>query len=172
AQLDRFLMRIEIGYPDPATESRILASQVESHPVESLAPVLAADEIIAMQAEARRVHVSEEMRQYIVAIVNATREHNEVRHGASPRGSLALMRTAQALCFLDDLAYVTPDSVQEAALATLPHRLIVDRHRLSAGTPRREIIGQILGRVPVPTARGAESSVADGTAGAAAGGHA
>ncbi len=155
AQLDRFLMRIEIGYPDPVTEQKILAAQIESHPVDSLTAVLSGDEVREMQRDVRRVHVSLEIQRYIVEIVNRTRDHNEVRHGASPRGGLALMRSAQALSYIDQRDYVSPDSIQEAAAAVLSHRLIVDRHRLTAGTPRREIIAQILKSVAVPTERDA-----------------
>ncbi|MCA8962327.1 MAG: MoxR family ATPase [Planctomycetes bacterium] len=153
AQLDRFLMQIRIGYPDPETEQRILAAQMESHPVESIEPVLRADEVLDMQRDVRRVHVSDEMQRYIVEIVGRTRQLPDVRHGSSPRGSLALVRVAQALAYMDELDYVPPDLVQEAARAVLPHRLIIERHRAGTGSSAAEIVTHVLESVPVPTER-------------------
>ena len=153
AQLDRFLMRIEIGYPDAETERRILASQIQSHPVDGLSPVLRTEDILAMQQDVRNVHVSVPVQRYIVDIVHGTRGRSEVRHGASPRGALALMRSAQALSFIDGQDFVSPDGVQEVAVAVLSHRLILDRHRQTVGTTRREIIEQIVASVSVPADR-------------------
>ena len=151
AQIDRFLMRIELGYPDPDAEVEILARQVTSHPVDDLQPVMEAGDIVAMQGRVRQVHVAAEIRSYIVALAGSTREHADVRIGISPRGSLALMHAAQASAFLDGDSYVSPDVVKTVAPAVLCHRLFLDPHREYAGLSRTEIIDRTIEVTPVPT---------------------
>jgi MoxR-like ATPase len=151
AQLDRFLMRIEIGYPSAAEEARILEAQVASHPIETLEPVLDVASLLDLQRRVREVLVSREVRDYIVGLTERSRRHPDVRLGVSPRGSLALMRAAQAHAFLHGLAFVPPDSVKAVAPFVLVHRLVVDPHREYTGLSRREIVDRLLEETPVPT---------------------
>ncbi len=151
AQIDRFLMRIELGYPAPEEETEILARQVTSHPVDDLKPVMEAGDIVAIQDRVRQVHVAAEIRSYIVALAGSTRQHPDVRIGISPRGSLALMHAAQACAFLDGDSYVSPDVVKTVAPAVLCHRLLLDPHREYAGLSRTEIIERTIEVTPVPT---------------------
>ena len=151
AQLDRFLMRLELGYPDPDEEVRILAAQTGDHPIDSLGPVVDVADVLSAQDAARRVQVSPEVQKYIVDIVTRTRTHPAVSFGISPRGSLALMHAAQAHAHLHGLPFVTPDSVKAVALPVLAHRLILDPHREYTGTSRAEIIERTLEEAPVPT---------------------
>ena len=151
AQLDRFLMRLELGYPSPAEEVRILEAQACTHPIETLEAVVRIDELREIQRQAREVVVSLELRQYIVALVSATRSHADVRLGISPRGSLALMHASQAHAFLHGLSFVPPDSVKAVAPFVLAHRLILDPHREYTGLSRRDIVTRLLKEVPVPT---------------------
>jgi MoxR-like ATPase len=150
AQLDRFLMRIELGYPEPEEERRILAEQVEEHPIHRLQPILDVEELLALQRRVREVRVGPEVEEYIVAIATATRRSPEVRLGVSPRGSLALMRAAQARAFLAGRSYVTPDHVKATALEVLSHRIVLDPHREQTGLSKRKLIQKALGEVPVP----------------------
>ncbi|HLU49718.1 MAG TPA: MoxR family ATPase, partial [Planctomycetota bacterium] len=151
AQIDRFLMLLRIGYPSPEEEVRILAAQVNEHPIDRLEPVLELAELERLQREVLDVRVSQEIQEYIVEIATATREIPEVRVGVSPRGSLALMRAAQAYAFLEGESFVSPDAIKSVAVATLAHRLVLDSYRESAGTSREEIIARVLERVSVPT---------------------
>jgi len=151
AQIDRFLMRIELGYPAPEEEVRILAAQVESHPIDSLRPVMDLDELAGLQSRVRAVEVSPAMQAYIVNLVAGTRRHAAVRLGISPRGSLSLMRAAQAHAFLHSLPFVPPDSVKAVATAVLAHRLVLDPHREYTGLSRGEIIDRLLEDTDVPT---------------------
>jgi MoxR-like ATPase len=151
AQLDRFLMRIELGYPDPAEEARILEVQVVEHPIEDLESVLAVEDVLSLQREAREVEVSPEIRDYIVTLLNATRDSEDTRLGVSPRGGLALMHSAQAHAFLHGLDFVTPDSVKAVAPWVLSHRVLLDPHREYTGLSKRKVIDDILQKVPVPT---------------------
>ena len=151
AQLDRFIMRIELGYPRPEDEARILEEQVVNHPIERLESVLTVEEVLRLQAETREVKVAAEIRDYIVAILGATRDSGDTRLGVSPRGGLALMRSAQAHAFLHGLPFVTPDSVKTVAPYVLAHRILLDPHREYTGLSKRKVIEEILDEVPVPT---------------------
>jgi len=151
AQLDRFLMRIELGYPAPEDERRILEEQVEEHPINRLEPVLEVDELLELQRRARQVHVGVEVQEYIVSIANATRRLPEARLGVSPRGGLALQRAAQAHSFLHGHRFVTPDAVKAVALQVLGHRIILDPQKEYSGVSRRSLIEKVLSETPVPT---------------------
>lgn len=151
AQIDRFLMRLELGYPKPEEESEILAAQVRSHPVNDLGSVIEAERIVELQKRARETHVSQEIRDYIVALVGATRDHGDLRLGISPRGSLALMHSAQAYAFLNGESYVSPDTVKAVAEAVLCHRLLLDPQREYTGVSRQEVIHRVVERTTVPT---------------------
>jgi MoxR-like ATPase len=145
AQLDRFLMRIELGYPAPEDERRILEEQVEEHPITRLEPVLEIEEVLDLQRRARKVHVGPEVH------ANATRRLPEARLGVSPRGGLALMRAAQAHSFLHGHRFVTPDAVKAVALQVLGHRIILDPQKEYSGVSRRSLIEKVLSETPVPT---------------------
>ncbi|MBF8283057.1 MAG: MoxR family ATPase, partial [Anaerolineales bacterium] len=124
AQVDRFLMRVAIGYPDSGEEREILRRFRDADPLSELTPVASGDDVLALSAAARGVHVSEAIETYILALTRATREEAALALGASPRGSLALYHTAQALAALRGRAFVLPDDVQALAGPVLEHRLI------------------------------------------------
>ncbi|MEM7164148.1 MAG: MoxR family ATPase [Planctomycetota bacterium] len=151
AQVDRFLMQLRLGYPDADQEVEILTAQLTQHPVDSLQPVLAVEELRSMQQEVRDVTVVPEVLRYIVDLSAASRRHSDVELGISPRGSLALMRSAQALAFVDGAPYVTPDHVKAVAPAVLGHRLVLRTQRRAAGDLATGVIDQLLDSVAVPT---------------------
>ena len=150
AQIDRFLVRLELGYPREEEEARILAAQIEEHPIASVTPVLAAERLVELQEEASRIPIAPELLRYIAEISAATRRRPDVQLGASPRGSLALMRTAQAFTLLRGESFVTPDTIQRIAPAVLAHRLVLHSRRRAGGNAL-EVIAEVLGEVPVPT---------------------
>src|SRR5581483_4562468 len=125
AQLDRFLMRVHLGYPASTGEVLMMDSQQVRHPIDELPQVTDPNEILGIQRAIKEIYVDPLIKQYIVALVSNTREHENVYLGASPRGSLALYRTAQARALLDGRDFVIPDDVKELAYATLGHRVIV-----------------------------------------------
>jgi MoxR-like ATPase len=150
AQLDRFLMRLSLGYPSAAEEERVLESQQLRHPIETLEAVATAAEIVQAQREVRAILVSAPVRKYIVDLVGRTRSHTDVHLGASPRGSLGLAHTAQALALLAGRDYVLPDDVKTLAAPVLAHRLLLaPSARLRGGTVRA-IIEDIVNATPVP----------------------
>ena len=154
AQLDRFLVRISLGYPSAADELTILEGQRLVHPIEHLEPVVDAAELLQIQQAVRQqVHVDALIREYIVSIVGATRQHPDVYLGASPRGSLALFRTGQAWAALQGRDYVIPDDVKALAEPTLAHRLIVSPAARIKGITGQAVIAEILESIPVPGAR-------------------
>jgi len=150
AQLDRFMLRLKLGYPARDDEVIILDRQQYSHPVEALEQVTSSDDLLAAQAEVRQVHVSAELRQYIVDLSTATRGHPDVYLGASPRGSLALFRAAQARALLRGRDYAIPDDVKALAESALAHRLIVNPSARVRGVGASEILAEILRAAPVP----------------------
>jgi MoxR-like ATPase len=150
AQLDRFLMRVSIGYPGAEDETRILAMNVETEPITSVGPVLPVEDLVHLQQEVRKVSVAREVQEYVVAVSRASREHPSVRLGLSPRGSLALMRAAQAHSFLRGARYVTPDAVKAVAVPVIAHRLILDPEHDAIESERRTIVEEILRAAPVP----------------------
>ncbi|MEI7556211.1 MoxR family ATPase [Candidatus Chlorohelix sp.] len=153
AQLDRFMIRISLGYPAAKDEIEILSRQQMTHPLENLGQVVSSQEIVAAQAAVREVYVDELVKQYIVAIVEATRKHEDVYLGASPRGSLALYRGSQARALLDERNYVIPDDVKAVASITLAHRLIMSPSARMKNVTGTSVIDEILRRVLVPGTR-------------------
>ncbi len=153
AQLDRFLLRIRLGYPGRQDEIQILDRQQRSHPVDLLSRVAAAEELLAVQARVRDVSVAPSLRGYIVDIVASTRSHPEIYLGASPRGSLALFRTSQARALLAGRDYVTPDDVKALAEPALAHRLIVNPAARIKSVDAGLVIREILESLPVPGSR-------------------
>jgi MoxR-like ATPase len=150
AQLDRFLMRMTIGYPSPQSESEILLRLQLSHPVEEIQRVITTDELLGAQRRVRQMYVHEKVRDYIVRLVQATRSHTEVALGASPRGSLALLRSAQAQAACDGVSFVLPDHAKAMAEPALGHRLILTPEARLAGRSATSVITQIISRVEVP----------------------
>ena len=150
AQLDRFLMQLPVGYPSAEEEAEILRRFRASNPLEDLQPVTSADELVAMERMVRDVHISPAVEEYIVAIVRATRSHPEIELGASPRGSLGLHRTAQALAAIHARSFVLPDDIKTLVPYVLPHRLITTSQARLRERGAREIAREILKSVPAP----------------------
>jgi MoxR-like ATPase len=153
AQMDRFLMRVHLGYPSMTDEVLMMDSQQTAHPVETLIQVTDPSEIIGMQRAVKEIYVDPLIKQYIVSLVDMTRQHESVYLGASPRGSLALYRTAQARALLDGRDYVIPDDVKELAYATLGHRVIVSPSARVKSVSSSDVVLSCLERVPVPGTR-------------------
>ncbi len=149
-QLDRFLLRISLGYPSLADEIAIMEKQHYAHPIELLETVATASELIAIQVAVRNIFVDELVRQYIAALVAATRQHAGIRLGSSPRGSLALFRTAQARALLENRDYVLPDDVKYLAEPVLAHRLILRSREQSEDRSGRSVITEVINSVTVP----------------------
>jgi MoxR-like ATPase len=153
AELDRFFLRVHLGYPSRFDEMAIMEAQQFDHPIDSLQQVTGPEEILATQSAVKDVYVDPLIREYIAAIVDDTRRHESLYLGASPRGSLALYRASQAWALLDDRDYVTPDDVKLLAYSTLGHRLIVSPSARVKDVSAEQIINGCLQRVPVPGAR-------------------
>src|SRR5258708_6126660 len=147
AQLDRFLIALNLGYPSHDDEVTILEREEHADPLESITPVLDLDDIIGLQQAARAVDVVRPLKEYIVKIAAATRTHADVVLGASPRGGVALQRCVQALALLRDRTYATPDDIKCAAPAVLAHRVLTRDRRTETA---RAVIAQVLDQVPVP----------------------
>jgi MoxR-like ATPase len=150
AQLDRFLLRLSLGYPTAAHEIDVLERQQYAHPIERLEQVVTVDELLEAQAAVRKVHVDPGIKRYIVDLVTQTRKHPDVYLGASPRGSLALFRTAQARAALEGRDFVIPDDVKALAEAALAHRIIIGPAARIKDVSSRSIVRDIVGSVPVP----------------------
>ncbi|MCX7778470.1 MAG: MoxR family ATPase, partial [Armatimonadetes bacterium] len=125
SQKDRFLIRVQMGYPEHDEEVDVLSRQEHGHPIESVEPVLLPDEIVELKKLVLRVHVAEALRNYIVTLVEMTRRHQDVLFGASPRGSIGLMRMSQAWALMHGRNYILPDDIKELAIPVLSHRLIL-----------------------------------------------
>jgi MoxR-like ATPase len=150
AQLDRFGVRIGLGYPATEQEVDVLFSQAERHPLESVAPVLSPADVAALQAEARRVRVDRALGRYVVALAEATRRHPQVRLGCSPRGSLMLFRSAQARALIEGRAYAVPEDVKAQAVPVLAHRLGLETKARYTGVSKEDVVREILDAVRVP----------------------
>ncbi|MBN1475785.1 MoxR family ATPase [Candidatus Sumerlaeota bacterium] len=153
AQLDRFLMKIGLGYPEPTQEVRILEAQRLHHPIEDLEPVCTAAEILDLRVSAREIHVESEVAEYAVRLVGATRRHPECLAGGSPRASLALVRLAQARALLEGERCVLPDHIKSLAKPVLRHRLILRPQARISGIAPDGVIEEVLGEVDVPLGR-------------------
>ena len=149
AQLDRFFLRLELGYPSQKEEVRILDAQRIAHPVDSLEQVMTEADLLQAQTIARDVHLAEGVKTYVVSVVSATRSHPDVYLGASPRGSLALARAAQAYAAIQGRDYVIPDDVKALAGPTLAHRLILQPQARLKDLAATTVIAEVLASVPV-----------------------
>jgi MoxR-like ATPase len=152
AQLDRFLLRLRLGYPTPQEEMAMLDAQQTRHPLETIGQVVTVDELTAAQTAVRSVYVNDEVKQYIISLVTATRNQPEVYLGASPRGALALYRTSQARAAASGREIAIPDDVKALAEATLAHRVIVAPLARVKEVNARTIVQNLLGQLPVPGA--------------------
>jgi len=153
AQLDRFLIQISIGYPKHFTEMTILESQKKHHPINDLEAVVKIEDIIEMQEKVRDIYVDESIQDYIVALVEKTRDHKSLLLGGSPRASLALYRLSQAHAFIDSKKYVLPDIVKNLAKDVLRHRLILKPQAKLGGLTPDQVIEDIINKTEVPTVR-------------------
>jgi MoxR-like ATPase len=150
AQLDRFTMRLAIGYPPLADEARMLSEQTSEPPLETLEPVASASEITAVIDDAKRVFVEESVNRYVVALLRHTRGDERLYLGASPRAGIALLRVAKALALAEGREYVLPDDVKAVAAPVLAHRLILGPEARAAGLSAADLVGQAVERTPVP----------------------
>jgi len=153
AQVDRFIMRIHLGYPDRQHEIAILVSQEDHHPILDLEQVVSNDELVEAQNAVKQVYMDEKIKGYIVTLAQATREHPDVYLGASPRGSLALFKTARALAASKQRDFVLPDDVKTLAIPTLAHRIIVSPSARIKNISADVILREILDAIPVPGMR-------------------
>ncbi|MDP8921961.1 MAG: MoxR family ATPase, partial [Chloroflexota bacterium] len=153
SQLDRFMLRIHVGYPRREHEIDILERQQRAHPVESLATVTNAEELLDVQRAVREVFVDEQIRRYVVDLANATRRHPDVYVGASPRASLSLVRAAQALALLRGREFVTPDDVKTLAGPVFAHRVIVQPSARVKDVSGRTIVDDVAATLAVPGSR-------------------
>jgi MoxR-like ATPase len=150
AQLDRFLLRVSLGYPSRSEEIEVMSRQQSVHPLEQLGQVVDAQELLDAQQAIRNVHVDRLIREYIVALVDGTRRHDDVYLGASPRGSLSLQVSSQARAAISGRDYVIPDDVKALAEAALAHRIILNPSARVRNADARGVIADILRATPVP----------------------
>jgi len=149
SQLDRFFLRVKLGYPDEQDEARILTMQQLHHPIEDLRQVIGVEEFLMMQEQTRRIHMDESLKQYIVKLVQMTRFHENILLGSSPRGSLAIFKASQAEAILNGRKYVIPDDIKKMAPLCLGHRITGKAGRNSSSKTEK-FIKEILDEVPVP----------------------
>jgi MoxR-like ATPase len=153
AQLDRFLLKLNMGYPSPEEEVEILSRVEKVPPIEEIRPVMALDELLELQRKVVEVYVSDPIKRYIVNIVQRSRSNASVYLGVSPRGSVALMKAAQAYAFIHGREFVIPDDVQFLAPYVLSHRIIMKSEAKFDGLTAEAIVGQMIARTPVPIQR-------------------
>jgi MoxR-like ATPase len=150
AQLDRFMLRIAIGYPSQREEEQIILAQGSGHPIDTLEPVVEADAIFDLRDTVADIHVAPDVRRYVTQLVRSTRDHGQIELGVSPRGSLALYRAAQAYALIRDRSFVTPDDVKFLAPAVLAHRLIPSSETRLRGKTAADLIAELVATVAVP----------------------
>jgi MoxR-like ATPase len=154
AQLDRFLMRLSLGYPSHEEEGELLDRLQHAHPIDSLQPVTSADEVLACQLAVRSVHVDPKIRDYVLDIVHASREHDDVALGGSPRASISLFRAAQAMAAVRGRDFVLPDDVKRMVKPVLVHRLIVRPESRLRRVTGAQIVDEIVSEASVPVMPG------------------
>ncbi|MFC1858753.1 AAA family ATPase [Thermodesulfobacteriota bacterium] len=151
AQMDRFAIQFSLGYVDPQEEVAILSDQGKSHPIDNVQPCISAADVLRLKEKVKEIRMGEEIKRYIVDIVQATRSTAGVELGASPRASLALMKCAQALALFDGLDFVTPEHIQEIAVPVIAHRLSIDPQARFSGQTAQGIVDEIIRGISVPT---------------------
>jgi MoxR-like ATPase len=150
AQLDRFLLRVNMGYPSHDEEITVMERQILQHPIETVQPVATTEDVLEMQTEIRRVHLEDSLKEYIVRLVEASRRHPLLALGASPRASLALMRCSQARAAIQGREFVTPDDIKPLALPVLGHRIIPKAEARPRGISPADVVQEIVQSVPIP----------------------
>lgn len=150
AQMDRFALQFSLGYISPEAEVDILSDQIQAHPIDSLQPCISIADLVTLKQQVRQIRVSPEIKRYLVDLVHATRSAAGVQLGASPRASIALMKIAQALALFDGYEFVTPEQVQELAVAVIAHRLVMEPQARFAGRTAETVVEEILQAIPVP----------------------
>jgi MoxR-like ATPase len=150
AQLDRFMVKLDLGYPALAQEKDMLHSQREYHPLDSLVPVIAAADIVAMAERVSAVEVESSVTDYLLAAVAATRTHPSVAVGVSPRGALMLHRAVRSYALLRGRGHVLPEDIKELAAPVLAHRLVLETQAKYAGVEKTQVVAEVMDRVPVP----------------------
>jgi len=150
AQMDRFLVQLDVGYPDMKVEVDILKSHQHEHPLKTIEPVMTVEQVQSVQQTVRDIHIDVSLLEYIVEIVHATRHDNRIQLGISPRGSLMLTRAAQASAHYRDRNFVTPDDIQWLIPYVLPHRIMLPSRVRHNGTSKRDVIQDIVSHIKVP----------------------
>lgn len=150
AQMDRFALRFSLGYVPLEEEMEVLADQRQSHPIKDLEPCISKDDVLHLKNQVKQVRISDELREYAVKIVRATRSAEHVAMGASPRASLALMKTAQALALFDGSEFVTPEHIQEIAVPVISHRLVLNPQARFSGLTAEQLVEDIIKQIAVP----------------------
>ena len=150
AQMDRFAVRLTLGYVSPEEEVAVLSAQEKSHPIDALQSVVALPELVALKRAVTDVRISAELKRYIVDLCSATRARPGVQLGASPRASLALMKMSQALALMDGLDFVTPEQIQELAAPVLAHRMVMEPQARFSGVTARSVVEDVIKKIPVP----------------------
>lgn len=150
AQMDRFALRFSMGYVPLEAEMEVLADQRHNHPIQDLAACITKDDVLQLRNQVKQVRISDELREYAVKIVRATRSAEHVAMGASPRASLALMKTAQALALFDGGEFVTPEHIQEIAVPVIAHRIVMNPQARFSGLTAEQLVEDIVKQIAVP----------------------
>ncbi len=150
AQMDRFALKFSLGYISPEEEIEVLSERLYSRPIDGIKPCISVQEAIALKEQVKQVRIGEEIKRYVVDIVNATRHAEGVQLGASPRGSLALIKVAQALALFNGCEFVTPEQVQELAVSVIAHRIVMESQARFSGITAESVVEEIVKSVAVP----------------------
>ena len=150
AQMDRFALRFSLGYVPLEEEMKVLVDQRQSHPIKDLTACISRDDVVHLRNQVKQVRVSDELREYAVKIVRATRTADNVTMGASPRASLALMKTAQAIALFDGSEFVTPEHIQEISVPVIAHRIVMDPQARFSGLAPEQLVEDIVKSIAVP----------------------
>ena len=153
SQMDRFIVRLSLGYPSPKDEKAMVMSRQKGNPLQTLSPLLTREKLVAMQNEVENTYIKETVVEYVVNLITATREHTDILRGASPRATLAVTAMAKAMAQLRGRDYVLPADVREAFMWTVPHRLLLSAKTEGQGKTTQQILTEIVGRVPAPKMR-------------------
>ncbi|HLP90756.1 MAG TPA: MoxR family ATPase [Nostocaceae cyanobacterium] len=151
AQMDRFALQFNLGYISPEDEVNLLSDQITNHPINNIKSCVNIQEILTLKQQVQQIRISQELKRYVVDIVNATRTASGVQLGASPRGSIALMKIAQALALFDGYEFVTPEHIQELAVSVIAHRLVMQPQARFSGITPESVVEDILKSIPVPS---------------------
>ena len=151
AQMDRFAIQFSLGYISPAEEVNLLTDQIQKHPIDNIQPCVTLADITQLKQQVKQIRISEELKRYLVDIINATRTAEGVQLGASPRASLTLMKIAQALALFDGYEFVTPEHIQEFAVSVIAHRLVMQPQARFSGKTAVSVVEEMVKSIPVPS---------------------